>query len=67
MAILQDKSAIRDRLVALAAFIALIWAIQILNWVTRYSLNTILALFPATLAASMVFSGCHSFMVAFLI
>jgi membrane associated rhomboid family serine protease len=34
------------RAAALAAFIALLWAIQVVNWITGYSLNPTFGLIP---------------------
>lgn len=46
----KDKHAIVTRLSTLAAFVAVLWAIQILNWATGYHLNGTFGLIPRHIA-----------------
>ncbi len=37
-----------QRAAALAAFVALLWAVQVVNWITGYCLNPAFGLIPGT-------------------
>lgn len=46
----RNSKALKSRLIALAVFVAALWAIQMINWATGYGLNSTFGLIPRHIA-----------------